>query len=83
MPQALAKLLAAERAQTEPTIVPASPKPHPIVADWPKPRKPSYGVASWSPGAEARRRKIASVLFREMEKRGGTISNDKDDKLTF
>ncbi len=74
IPEKIAQLLAVEREQSEPIHVPESPKPHSIVASWPKPQKPSYGNASWSPGAESRRRRIASVLFREIEKRGGVVS---------
>jgi hypothetical protein len=83
MPDGLARLLATERASVEPILVPTSLKPHPIVASWPKPQKPSYGVASWSPAAEARRRKIASVLFREVEKRGGKVEAVHDEKYKW
>ena len=83
MPTPLAKLLAGERAQAEPIFVPRTPKLHPLVAAWPKPRKPSYGAADWSPAAESRRRRIASVLFQEVEKRGGKVEIDHDSKFNF
>lgn len=82
MPDLLVSMLTAERAATEPIRVPASPKPHPIVASWPKPQKPSYGVAAWTAEGEARRRRIASVLFCEIEKRGGIV-RERDGKLEF
>jgi hypothetical protein len=83
MPDELARLLATERMRTELIAVPKSPKPHPIVAAWPKPQKPSYGVADWSPVGEARRRRIASILFREIEKRGGRVSAKSGSHYSF
>jgi hypothetical protein len=78
MPNALAALLRADREASEPVAVPNSPKPHPLVEAWPKPQKPSYGVPWFTAEAEARRRRIASVLFREIERRGGNVSASKD-----
>lgn len=83
MPSELATLLALERGAVQSIPMPMSPKPHPLVAAWPKPQKPAYGVADWSPAAESRRRKIASVLFREVERRGGTIEVQNATSFTF
>ncbi len=58
----------------EPIAVPQSPKPHPIVASWERARQPSYGPPNFTPETEARRRRIASVLLRELEKRGAKIT---------
>ena len=80
MPEPLAALLRAEREATEPIAVPNSPKPHRLVEAWPKPQKPSYGLAPFSVEDESRRRRIASVLFREIERRGGIVSPNKKNE---
>jgi hypothetical protein len=80
MPEPLAALLRAEREAAEPIAVPNSPKLHRFVETWPKPQKPSYGVASFTAEGESRRRRIASVLFREIERRGGIISPNKKNE---
>jgi hypothetical protein len=77
MPEPLAALLRAEREAADPIVVPKSPKPHSFVEAWPKPQKPSYGVARFTANAESRRCRIATVLFRELERRGGKITADK------
>ena len=78
MPKSLAALLHAERDAPELIAVPNSRKPHRLVETWPKPQKPSYGVARFTNEAEARRRRIATVLFREIERRGGTVLASKE-----
>lgn len=82
MPDDLAKLLAKERAATNPITVPDCPKAHPIVANWPRPNKP-YNVVDWTPVTEHRRRKIATLLFREVEKRGGSVAAEGSEKFVF
>jgi hypothetical protein len=77
MPKPLAALLRAERQASEPIIVPKTPKAHGLVEAWPMPQKPSYGVARFTAGAESRRRRIATVLFREVEQRGGKVSKNR------
>ena len=81
MPEPLATLVRAEREATEPIAVPQSPKPHPIVGAWERPHKPSYGVAQFTPATESRRRRIASVFFREVEKRGGSVKAETAQKF--
>lgn len=81
MPAPLTALLRAERGGIEPIAVPASPKPHPLVEAWPKPQKPSYGVAPFTTEAESRGRRIASVLFREVERRGGSLRSCCSQRL--
>lgn len=71
MHEPIAALLQAEQ-QAEPIHVPQSPKPHAIVASWPV---PSRGDA-----AESRRRRIATVLMREIEKRGGIVARHVDER---
>lgn len=78
MPEPLAALLRAERAALEPIAVPNSPKPHRLVEAWPRPQKPSYGVPWFTAEGESRRRRIGSALFREIERRGGTVSASKE-----
>jgi hypothetical protein len=78
MPEPLAALLRAERATLEPIAVPNSPKPHPLVEAWPRPQKPSYGVPWFTAEGESRRRRIASILFREIERRSGNVSATKN-----
>src|SRR5580658_7941947 len=56
MPEPLAALLRAERAVLEPIAVPNSPKPHRLVAAWPRPQKPSYGVQWFTAEGESLRR---------------------------
>lgn len=77
MPELLAALLRAEREASEPIAVPNSPKLHGLVEAWPKPQKPSYGLPWFTTEGESRRRRIASVLFREIERRGGSVSANK------
>lgn len=86
MPDALAALLRAEREISEAILVPKAPKPHPLVESWPKPQKPLYGSPWFTNEGESRRRRIASVLFREIERRGGRVSARKEheeDKHRF
>ena len=78
MSEPLATLLRAEREASEPIAVPNSPKLHGLVEAWPKPQKPSYGPPCFTTEGESRRRRIASVLFREIERRGGSVSANKD-----
>jgi hypothetical protein len=80
MPEELAGLLRAEREAAEEVPVPKSPKPHRLVESWPKPQKPSYGLPWFTNEGESRRRRIASVLFREVERRGGSVSPNKERK---
>jgi hypothetical protein len=80
MSEPLAALLRAERDASEPIVVPQSPKLHHLVEAWPKPQKPSYGVPWFTREGEARRRRIASVLFREIEQRGGRVSPGKKNE---
>jgi hypothetical protein len=80
MPEPLAVLLRAERDASEPIPIPKAPKPHRLVEAWPKPQKPTYGVPWFSPDGESRRRRIASALFREIERRGGSVSSHKADE---
>lgn len=77
MPGPLATLLRAEREVPEPITIPKSPKLHSFVETWPKPQKPSYGVARFTNEAESRRRRLATVLFHELERRGGTVAADR------
>jgi hypothetical protein len=78
MPDELAALLRAERGTPEAIPVPKAPKAHRLVESWPKPQKPSYGAPGFTPQGESRRRRIASVLFREIERRGGGVSPSKE-----
>jgi hypothetical protein len=78
MSEPLAALLRAEREASEPIAVPNSPKLHGLVEAWPRPQKPSYGLPWFTVEGESRRRRIASVLFREIERRGGSVSANKD-----
>ncbi len=73
LPPEIAAAIEAEQ-NAEPIIVPQSPKPHPIIASWERARQPSYGPPNFTPATESRRRKIASVLLRELEKRGAKIT---------
>jgi|SRR5579883_252094 len=74
----LAALLRTEREGTEPIMVPKSPKPHRLVENWPKPPRPSYGAPGFTAEGESRRRRIATVLFREIEHRGGKVTPNKE-----
>jgi hypothetical protein len=80
MPEPLAALLRAEREASESITIPKTPKPHRLVEAWPKPEKPSYRVPWFTAQGESRRRRIASVLFREIEGRGGIVSADKKNE---
>jgi hypothetical protein len=74
----------AERAATEPIKVPHSPTPHPIVEGWKSPTPSPYGASRSKPSpGELRRRRIATVLFREIEKRGGKISAKDPYRFEF
>jgi hypothetical protein len=77
MPETLASLLRSEREASDPIDVASAPKLHSFVESWPKPQKPTYGVAPFTAKGESRRRRIASVLFREIEQRGGKVALDK------
>ena len=81
LPPEIAVAVEAERNATEPIVVPQSPKPHPIVASWERARQPSYGSPNFTPATEARRRRIASVLLRELEKRGAKIKANGEHKF--
>jgi hypothetical protein len=82
MSERLSELLRVEREAAETIAVPRSSKAHRIVQAWPKPQKPSYGAPWFTAEGEARRRRIASVLFREIERRGGSVSfNDEHDHM--
>jgi hypothetical protein len=78
MPESLAALLEAECAALDPIAVPNSPKPHRLVEAWPRLQKPSHGVPWFTAEGESRRRRIASVLLREIERRGGNVSLTKN-----
>jgi len=81
MPEPLAALLCAERdASSEPIAFPKTTKPHRLVEAWPKPQRTAYGVPWFSSEGESRRRRIASVLFREIELRGGQVCLDKGNE---
>jgi hypothetical protein len=80
MADSLLALLRAEREASEPIAVPITQKLHPIVAAWPKPQKPSYGLPWSSAEGESRRRRIASSLFRAIEQRGGSVLPDKESE---
>jgi hypothetical protein len=81
LPPEIAAATEVERNVTELIAVPQSPKPHPLVASWERARQPSYGPPSFTPATEARRRRIASVLLREIEKRGGKIKANGEHKF--
>lgn len=76
VPQEIAQAIEIERAQADPIPFPNSPTPHAIVKSWERARQPSYGPPSFTPAAESRRRRIASVLLREIEKRGGKVTSE-------
>jgi hypothetical protein len=78
MLEPLAALLRTERAALDPIAIPKSPKLHQLVEAWPRPQKPSYGVPWFTAEGESRRRRIASILFREIERRGGTVLASKE-----
>ncbi|HVA28176.1 MAG TPA: hypothetical protein VNF68_08355, partial [Candidatus Baltobacteraceae bacterium] len=77
MHEVLAALLKAEREATEPIHVPESPKPHPIVEQWPAVERSAETLARTS---ESRRRRIATILFREIEKLGGSVAPHVDNR---
>jgi hypothetical protein len=79
MSEPLTTLLRAERETSEPIPIPKSPRSHAFVESWPKPHKP-YGLPWFTNEGESRRRRIASVLFREIERRGGSVSSNKENK---
>lgn len=81
LPPEIAAAVEAERNATAPIVVPQSPKPHPIIASWERARQPSYGPPNFTPATEARRRRIASVLLRELEKRGAKIKPNGGHKF--
>jgi hypothetical protein len=80
MADSLLALLQAERDASEPIVVPISQKPHPIVAAWPKPQKPSYGPPWFTAEGDSRRRRLASSLFRAIEQRGGSVQPDRENE---
>jgi hypothetical protein len=80
MADSLLALLRAERDASEPIAVPINQRPHAIVAAWPKPQKPSYGLPWFSAEGESRRRRIASSLFRAIGQRGGSVLPDKENQ---
>lgn len=73
LPPDIAAQVEAERNAKEPITVPKSPSPHAIVAGWKVPLRSGANSAKQTP-AESRRQHIATVLFREVEKRGGKVS---------
>jgi hypothetical protein len=81
LPPEIAAAIETERTADEPIAVPSSPKPHPIVASWERARQPSYGPPNFTPATESRRRRIASVLFRKIEKRGAKIIANGEHKF--
>lgn len=68
IPPDIAQAIQTERLMTEPIAFPKSPKPHATVQSWERARKPLYGSPTFTPATEARRRRIATVLFREIER---------------
>lgn len=76
VPPEIAQAIESERAHEEPIPFPNSATPHAIVRSWERARQPGYGPSSFTPAAESRRRRIASVLLREIEKRGGKVTSD-------
>jgi hypothetical protein len=80
MSESLLALLRAERDTSDPIVVPIYKKPHPLVATWPKPQKPSYGLPWFTAEGESRRRRIASALFQAIEQRGGKVSPNKENE---
>jgi hypothetical protein len=83
VPPEIARAIEFERAQTEPIPFPNSPKPHAIVKSWERARQPSYGPPSFTPAAESRRRRIASVLLREIEKRGAKVTSESQHAFSI
>jgi len=85
IPTEIAQAIELERAANEPIPFPSSPAPHALVKSWERPRQPIYGSARFTPATESRRRRIASVLFREIERRNGKISaeNEHAFRVTF
>ncbi len=81
LPSEIREAIEQERSAEEPIAVPKSPNPHPIVQAWGPAKQPSFGPPSFTPAAEARRRRIATVFFREIEKRGGKIVQDGLDLI--
>lgn len=77
MPRALAALLRAERESSQKIAVPKTPKPHILVQSWPVLQRPSQSLAAFTTAGESRRRRIATVLFREIERRGGNVMKDR------
>lgn len=84
LPREISEAIERERTADEPIVVPKSPGPHPIVQAWGPAKQPSFGPPPFTPAAEVRRRRIATVLFREIEKRGGKLLQDVSNvKLTL
>jgi hypothetical protein len=77
MPEPLGALLRAEREASEPITIPKAPKVHSFVEGWAIPQRPSYGAPHFTSQGESRRRRIASVLFREVERRAGKVAKDR------
>ncbi len=83
IPTEIAQAIEAERAANEPVPFPQSPTPHAIVKSWERARKQSYGSPTFTPTTESRRRRIVSVLLREIEKRGGKVSAENEHTLSI
>lgn len=81
LPPEITTAIESEQNASEPIAVPQSPKPHPIVASWDRARQPSYGPPNFTPETETRRRRIASVLLREFEKRAAKIKANGEHKF--
>lgn len=81
VPPEIAQAIEVERAATDPIAFPASPSPHAIVKAWERPRQPSYGSRTFTPATESRRRRFVSVLFREIERRGGKVLAESEHKF--
>lgn len=83
VPPDIAQAIEIERAREEPIGFPASPTPHAIVKSWERARQPSYGPPTFTPATESRRRRIVSVLLREIEKRGGKIVSENENAFNI
>lgn len=76
VPPDIAQAIEIERAHEEPIPFPNSPTPHAIVKSWA--RQSGYGSPTFTPATESRRRRIATILFREIEKRGGKVTAESE-----
>jgi hypothetical protein len=81
VPPEIAQAIEVERSVADPIAFPKSPAPHPIVKSWERARQPAYGSSTFTVATESRRRRIATVLFREIERRGGKVSGENEHKF--